>query len=153
LREVEAAADLLRADFEVDADVWSVTSFTELRRDGLHVERWNRLHPEEPARVPYITAQFDDHPGPIIAATDYVKLYADEIRAFLPRRYVTLGTDGFGRSDGRAMLRRFFEVDRYYIAVTALKALADEGQIAPAMVSAAIAKYEIDPERPDPDRS
>jgi pyruvate dehydrogenase E1 component len=150
LREVLAAADLLQNDFGVAADVWSVTSFTELRRDGLDVERWNLLHPEEAPRVPYVRSVLAGHPGPAIAATDYIKTHADQIRPFLDRRYVALGTDGYGRSDYRRKLREFFEVDRHFVAVAALKALADEGRIEPAQVGAALKKYGIDPAKPNP---
>jgi pyruvate dehydrogenase E1 component len=150
LREVEAAADLLRADFGLEAEVWSVTSFTQLRRDGLAVERWNRLHPDSEPRVPYVTELLADRKGPVIAATDYINTFADQIRAFVPTRYVTLGTDGFGRSDTRAKLREFFEVDRRWIALAALKALADDAEIAMKIVTAAIKKFEIDPEKPAP---
>ena len=150
LREVLAAADLLQNDFGVAADVWSVTSFTELRRDGLDVERWNLLHPEEAPRVPYVRSVLAGHPGPAIAATDYIKTHADQIRPFLDRRYVALGTDGYGRSDYRRKLREFFEVDRHFVAVAALKARADEGRIEPAQVGAALKKYGIDPAKPNP---
>jgi len=150
LREVEAAADLLRDDFGITAEVWSVTSFTQLRRDGLAAERWNRLHPEAEPRRPYVTAQLEGHEGPVIAATDYMRTYADQIRAFLPQRYTVLGTDGFGRSDTRDQLRNFFEVDRRWVAAAALKALADEGKIKPKVVSDAIRKFGIDPDLPEP---
>jgi pyruvate dehydrogenase E1 component len=153
LREVVAAADLLEQDFGVMADVWSVTSFTELRREALDAERWSMLHPAEPARVPYVTAQLAAHgPGPFVAATDYVKLYPDQIRPFVPGTYRVLGTDGFGRSDYRARLRRFFEVDRHFVAIAALKALADESRIPSSTVARAIARYGIDPETPNPAR-
>ena len=150
LREVIAAADLLHEHWGVAADIWSVTSFTELRREGLAAERWNRLHPEAAARVSYVSQQLGPQQGPAIAATDYVQTFADQIRPWVPRRYVTLGTDGFGRSDSRANLRRFFEVDRYHVTVAALKALSDEGQLAPGRVSEAIRRYRLDPNRPDP---
>ncbi len=150
LREVLAAADLLARDFDVGSTVWSVTSFNELRREGIDVERWNMLHPEDEQRAPYVTAQLVDTRGPIIAATDYMRAYADQIRPYCPRRYTVLGTDGYGRSDMRRQLRKFFEVNRYYVAVAALKALADEGAIPAARVSEAIAKYRIDPEKPNP---
>ena len=129
LREVIAAADLLRDDFGVAADVWSVPSFTELRRDGIETERWNMLHPTEPQRRSYVETCLADRPGPVVAATDYIRAFADQIRPYVPRRYRVLGTDGFGRSDYRERLRSFFEVDRYYVAVAALKSLADEEQI------------------------
>jgi len=150
LREVLAAAELLARDFDVGATVWSVTSFNELRREGIDAERWNMLHPEDEPRAPYVTAQLADTRGPVIAATDYMRAYADQIRPYCPRRYVVLGTDGYGRSDMRSQLRKFFEVNRYYVAVAALKALADEGAIPAARVAEAIAKYRIDPEKPNP---
>ncbi len=150
LREVIAAAELLEADFGVSADIWSVTSFNELRRDGLDAQRWNMLHPEHTRRVSYVEKCLKDGSGPVVASTDYIKAYADQIRAFVPRHYVTLGTDGFGRSDSRENLRRFFEVDRYHVAVAALKALADEGGLPAAKVAEAIAKYGIDADKPNP---
>ncbi|HSA46596.1 MAG TPA: pyruvate dehydrogenase (acetyl-transferring), homodimeric type [Candidatus Competibacteraceae bacterium] len=150
LREVIAAAELLREDFNITADVWSVTSFNELRRDGLSAERWNLLHPSQPPRKSYIETCLEGHTGPVVASTDYMRTFADQVRAYIPRRYITLGTDGFGRSDYRVQLRRFFEVNRYYVAVAALKALADEGQIKVEQVEEAIRKYGLDTERPDP---
>ena len=152
LREVLAAAELLESDWGVAADVWSATSFTELRRDGLAAERWNLLHPESKPRIPYVTSVLNEKPGPVIAASDYVKAFADQVRPFVPkgREYRVLGTDGFGRSDSRARLRHFFEVSRYFVAVSALKALADEGTGKAKTVAEAIAKYGIDPEKPDP---
>ena len=150
LNEVIAAADLLREDFDVSSDIWSVTSFNELRRDGMSTERWNLLHPTETRRKPYIEACLEDHAGPVVAATDYMRNFADQVREHIPRRYVTLGTDGFGRSDYRVKLREFFEVNRYYVAVAALKALADDGVIKHAKVEEAIKKYGLDTERPDP---
>ncbi len=150
LREVIAAGDLLEQDFGVDADVWSAPSFTELRRDGLAAERWNRLHPEEAPRPSYVAQCLEGRQGPVVAASDYVKLFADQIRPLVDRHYVALGTDGYGRSDVRAKLRRFFEVDRFHVAVAALKALADEGVVPPARVSEAIRRYEINPDAPDP---
>ncbi len=150
LREVIAAGELLAQDFGVAADVWSVTSFNELRREGLDSERWNMLHPEAAPRISYVEQCLADRNGPVIAATDYIKSYADQIRAFVPQLYTVLGTDGFGRSDSRKKLRHFFEVDRYYVAVAALKALADEGGIAASEVSRAIALYNINPDKPNP---
>jgi pyruvate dehydrogenase E1 component len=152
LREVEAAAGLLADDFGVLADVWSVTSFTELRRDGIETERWNTLHPEDEPRVPFVTAALQSSRGPVVAATDYIRAYPDQIRAWVPagRVYRTLGTDGFGRSDFRRALRSFFEVDRHHVAVTALKALADDGTLDRAIVAEAIRKYDINPEAPIP---
>jgi pyruvate dehydrogenase E1 component len=150
LREAIAAAELLQRDFDVAADVWSATSFNELRRDGIAAERWNMLHPDESPRLPYVAEQLGETEGPIVAATDYMRTYADQIRPYLPRRYFTLGTDGYGRSDMRSQLRKFFEVNRWYIAVAALKALADEGEITPGRVREAIEKYRIDPDKPNP---
>ncbi len=150
LREVMAAADLLRNDFKVDADVWSATSFNELRRDGMGVERWNLLHPSKPRRKSYLETVLEGHAGPVVAATDYMRSYADQVRSQIPRRFVTLGTDGFGRSDYRAKLRTFFEVNRHYVAVAALKALADDGEIKMDVVDQAIKRYGIDTERPAP---
>jgi pyruvate dehydrogenase E1 component len=148
LNEVLAAADLLRDDWGVDADVWSVTSFTELRRDGLEVERFNMLHPLEMPRVAYVTERLAARGGPVIASTDYIKAYPDQIRQWVPARYRVLGTDGFGRSDTRQALRRFFEVDRHYVTVAALKELADEQTIDPARVQEAIRRYRIDADAP-----
>ncbi len=150
LREVEAAAELLAADFGVSAELWSAPSFNLLRRDGLAAERWNRLHPDQPARNSWVEEQLEGGSGPVIAATDYMRSFAEQIRPFVPGRFVTLGTDGFGRSDTRETLRDFFEVDRRHVAVAALKALADDGTIPGERVAEAIAKYEIDPDRPEP---
>jgi len=150
LREVIAGAELLQQDFGVAADIWSVTSFNTLRRYALNSKRWNMLHPEAKPKLSYVEKCLQDTQGPIIAATDYIRLYADGIREFIDRRYVVLGTDGFGRSDTRAKLRQFFEVNRYYVAVAALKALADDGKIEMQMVSKAIKQYGIDPEKPNP---
>jgi len=150
LREVLAAAELLESDHGVAADVWSVTSFTELARDGIETERWNRLHPTEDARRAYVTTQFDGRSGPAVAATDYMRTFAEQIRPYLPLPYTVLGTDGFGRSDYRVKLRRFFEVDRHYVTVAALKALADGGELETAAVQKAIETYGIDPDRPAP---
>ncbi|MSQ68477.1 MAG: pyruvate dehydrogenase (acetyl-transferring), homodimeric type [Gammaproteobacteria bacterium] len=150
LREVMAAAALLEADFNIGANVWSATSFNELRREGLACDRWNMLHPEAPPRVPYVTAQLAAEAGPVVAASDYLKAYADQIRQFVPKRYRVLGTDGFGRSDSRRKLREFFEVNRYFVVVAALKALADDGVVPATAVSAAIAKYAIDADKPNP---
>jgi len=153
LREVQAAAELLEQDWKIAADVWSVTSFTELARNGMEVERWNRLHPMEKPRQCYVAQQLADSDGPIVAATDYVRAFADQIRPYLGKRhYLTLGTDGYGRSDTRAALREFFEVNRHFIAVAALKALADAGEIPAETVAQAINSYRIDPERRNPTR-
>jgi len=150
LNEVIAAQAMLEKDFGVAADIWSCPSFTELRRDGLKVARWNMLHPEDKPREAYVSECLNSTSGPVIAATDYMKSFADQIRPFINERYVVLGTDGFGRSDTRAKLRGFFEVDRRYVVVAALKALADDGTIAAATVAKAISKYELDPEKLDP---
>jgi pyruvate dehydrogenase E1 component len=150
LREVIAAADLLQEEHGVLADVWSCPSFNELRRDGLQAERWSLLHPTQVPRRSYVEQCLAPRQGPVVATTDYIRAFADQIRPYVPRRYVCLGTDGFGRSDYRVALRRFFEVDRHYVTLAALKALADEGALSPADVGAAIARYGIDPEKPAP---
>jgi len=142
-REVEFAAELLKGDWGVDADLWSCPSFTELARDGQFCERWNRLHPTETPKQPHVTVCLANAEGPVIAATDYTRAFAEQIRGLISAPYTVLGTDGFGRSDTRENLRRFFEVDRYHIAVAALKSLADMGKFEPAKVDVAIAKYGI----------
>jgi pyruvate dehydrogenase E1 component len=149
-REVVAAADLLRDDWGVEADLWSCPSFTELARDCRDVHRWNLLHPTEPSRASHVETCLGGTSGPVVAATDYMRMYADKIRACVPRRYVVLGTDGFGRSDTREKLRHFFEVDRRWVTVAALKALADDGALPAKTVADAIAKYGIDPAKPAP---
>jgi pyruvate dehydrogenase E1 component len=141
LGEVQAAARMLKDDWDIDAAVWSVTSFTELHRDGIASERAERLFSDDETATPYVTSALAASRGPVIAATDYVRAVPELIRAYVPRRYVTLGTDGFGRSDTRAALRAFFEVDRASIAIAALKALADEGAIAREIVKQALARY------------
>jgi pyruvate dehydrogenase E1 component len=152
LREAIAAAELLDKDFGVTADIWSCPSFNELRRDGFAAERWNRMNPEaKTPRKAYVTELLEGRQGPAIAATDYVRAFADQIRAFVPGHYTVLGTDGFGRSDTRANLRRFFEVDRYYIAHAAIAALAKEGKMTGKDVSRAIKQYKIDVEKVNPD--
>ncbi|MBX9917294.1 MAG: pyruvate dehydrogenase (acetyl-transferring), homodimeric type [Nitrosomonas sp.] len=150
LREVIAAAEILKQDYAVYADVWSVTSFNELRREALAVTRWNMLHPEQPAKESHVQNCLNGRKGPVVAATDYMKIYADQIREFVPGKYRVLGTDGFGRSDTRQKLRHFFEVDRFYITVAALKALSEEGKITQQQVTQAIEKYGIDPEKSNP---
>ncbi len=150
LREVEAAAEILKADYKVEADVWSATSINLLRRDGLDCERWNMLHPESDAKLPYVTEQLRGRQGPVICATDYIKSYGEQLRPYIESRYVVLGTDGYGRSDTRAKLRAHFEVDRHYIVVAALKALADDGLIALSVVSKAIKALGIDTEKANP---
>jgi pyruvate dehydrogenase E1 component len=150
LRECIAAARLLESDYGVPVDVFSVTSFSELRRDALECERWNTLHPTEPPRVPYVQECFKDRTGVIVAATDYMRTVPDQIRQWVGGRYVTLGTDGYGRSDSRAALRKHFEVDRNFIALAVLKALSDEGKLDRATVTKAIESLGIDPSKPDP---
>jgi pyruvate dehydrogenase E1 component len=150
LREVIAASSLLADDFGIKADIWSAPSFTLLRREGLDVDRWNLLHPEAEPRVSYVAECLAGRSEVVIAATDYMKAFADQIRQFVPQAYYVLGTDGFGRSDVRKQLRKFFEVDRYYIVIAALKGLADNGAIPASKVSEAILKYGIDPEKPNP---
>jgi pyruvate dehydrogenase E1 component len=150
LREVQAAAALLESDFGIKANLWSATSFNELRREGLDCERWNLLHPDKKPRVPWVTQQLASAPLPVVAASDYMKAFADQVREFVPGRYRVLGTDGFGRSDARAQLREFFEVNRHYIVVAALKTLADEGKLPQKKVAEAIRKYGINPEKPNP---
>ena len=150
LREVIAGAELLAQDFGVGADIWSVTSFTELRREAMSVERWNLLHPTELPRKSYVETCLAGRPGPVIAATDYMRLFADQIRPFVPSRYRVLGTDGFGRSDYRKKLRDFFEVDRHWVTVAALKALAEEGRVEASIVADAIKRYGLPSQKPDP---
>jgi pyruvate dehydrogenase E1 component len=145
-REVEAAAELLRSDWGVESDIWSCPSFTELARDGRDAERWSRLHPTEPARVPHVANCLANQQGPVIAASDYIRAFADQIRPYIAAPFTVLGTDGFGRSDTREKLRRFFEVDRYHVTIAALKSLADSGQFDAGKIEVAIAKYGIDPE-------
>ncbi len=150
LREVIAAAELLEKDFDVLADVWSVPSFNELARDGRGAERYNLLHPEGEQRSCWVAQCLSERSGPVIAATDYQRAFSEQIRPWVPAPYSTLGTDGFGRSDTREQLRRFFEVDRYFVAVAALRALATAGEIDPKAVTKALAHYQIDSAKPDP---
>jgi pyruvate dehydrogenase E1 component len=150
LREVLSAASLLEEDWGVLADVWSVTSFSELRRDGIEVERWNMLHPGAEPRTPYVADCLSRPAAPVVASTDYIRAVADQIRQWVPGSYRVLGTDGFGRSDYRRALRRFFEVDRHYVVVAALKSLADEGAVDASRVAEAIERYEIDADAPMP---
>ncbi|MHB8178939.1 MAG: pyruvate dehydrogenase (acetyl-transferring), homodimeric type [Vulcanimicrobiaceae bacterium] len=150
LREVLAGADLLREDFGVTADVWSVTSFNELHRDGVAAERWNLLHPAETPRTSFVESSLAGRRGPGVAATDYIRTYAEQIRPYVGRPYTTLGTDGYGRSDYRSKLRAFFEVDRRWVALAALAALAREGSLESSTIAKAIKRYDIDPNKPNP---
>jgi pyruvate dehydrogenase E1 component len=150
LREVIAAAEILDKEYGVQSDIFSVPSFSELRREALDVERTNLLNPDKPAKKPYVAECFGKRTDPFIAATDYMKIVPDQIRQWVPGRYVVLGTDGYGRSDSRAQLRKHFEVDRYHVVVAALKALADEGKFDAAKVKAAMKKFNIDPNKPNP---
>ena len=150
LREVEAAAEILENDHGVSADIWSVPSFNELRREGMEIERWNMLNPEQPPKLSWVWQCLADSKGPVIASTDHMKLYADQIRPYIRRSYRVLGTDGFGRSDSRQKLRHFFEVDRHFVVLAALKALADEGALPAEKVSAAMQQYGIDADKPFP---
>ncbi len=150
LREVIAAAELLEKDWDIAADVWSAPSFTELRREGLDCERWNMLNPDKKQRVSYVAQCLKDAKGPVIASTDYMKSYAEQIQRFVPNKFVALGTDGFGRSDSREALRDFFEVNRYYVTVAALKALSDEGKLPATKVAEAVKKYKLNGDKPNP---
>jgi pyruvate dehydrogenase E1 component len=151
LREVIAAAQLLEDDYGVQADIWSIPGVNQLHNDGVETERFNLTHPQEEPKVPYLTNIMRDHTGPVIISTDYIRAYPEQIRRLIPNGSVTiLGTDGFGRSDTREALRRFFEVDRYYIALATLKSLADAGEISKENVSDALRRYEIDPDKPNP---
>ena len=149
-REVIAAAELLKKDWGVESDLWGCPSFTELAREGNAIARWNLLNPTAPQRESHVEKLLKNARGPVIASTDYVRTFAEQIRAFVPRRYVVLGTDGFGRSDTREKLRHFFEVDRYWVTVASLKALADEGVLPREKVAEALKKYNLDPNKPNP---
>jgi pyruvate dehydrogenase E1 component len=154
LREVIAAAELLEQDFGVAADVWSCPSFTELGRDGTATTRWNMLHPTEEPRRSFVEQSLGERPaGPAIAATDYMRAFAEQIRPYVQRRYTVLGTDGFGRSDYRRALRRHFEVDRHHVVLAALSSLAADGTVPASTAADAIAKYGIDPDKPEPARA
>ncbi|MDP0589539.1 MAG: pyruvate dehydrogenase (acetyl-transferring), homodimeric type [Candidatus Endonucleobacter bathymodioli] len=150
LEEVRAAAKILRQDFNVDSDVWSATSFNELRRDGLAASRWNMLNPKATKRTCWVEQQLANRQGPVIAATDYMKLYADQVREFIPATFVTLGTDGFGRSDTRKQLRKFFEVDRYFVVIAALSALVKDRSLTSEVLEKAIKTFDIDPSKVNP---
>ena len=149
-REVIAAAELLKQDWGVEADIWGCPSFNELARNGQDVARWNLLHPLEEPKLSHVEQKLAGAKGPVIASTDYIKLFAEQIRPFVKAPYVTLGTDGFGRSDTREKLRHFFEVDRHWVTLAALKALADNGEIKREVVAAALVKYNLDPAKPNP---
>jgi pyruvate dehydrogenase E1 component len=150
LREVIEAQKILENDYGVSADVWSVTSFNELRKDALEIDRWNRMNPDKPQKESHVTKHLKKAEGPIIASTDYMKSFAEQIAVFLPHKFVALGTDGFGRSDSRENLRHFFEVDRHYVVVATLKVLSDEGKIKSSIVTDAIKKFKLDPNKPNP---
>jgi pyruvate dehydrogenase E1 component len=149
LREVEKAAQMLADDWGVKSNIWSVTSFNELTREAQAIDRVNRFSADEP-KVPYITQCLADAKGPVIATTDYMRNYAEQVRKYIPGRYEVLGTDGFGRSDSREALRDFFEVDANYVTVAALKALVDEGEMDKTIVAQAIEKYGINTDKPNP---
>jgi len=148
LREVIDAAELLAEDFVVRADVWSILGVNQLHREGMLVEDWNRYHPEGSKKRSYVEEMLKDCEGPVVISTDYVRAYPEQLRRFIHRPLTVLGTDGYGRSDSRAVLRRFFRVDRYHIALAALESLAKEGSVAPAKVAEALQKYAIDPDAP-----
>jgi pyruvate dehydrogenase E1 component len=150
LLEALRAQEILAEKYEVAADVWSATSYQQLRDEALTCERWNRLHPAEKRRVPFVTRALEGAPGPVVAATDFVKLVPEMVARWMPRGFTPLGTDGFGRSDTRAALRRFFEVDAEHIVVAVLAALSEQGQIAPAVVTRAIQDFGIGPDYADP---
>jgi pyruvate dehydrogenase E1 component len=150
LREVREAAVILREEFGIEADVWSTTSINELRREAQATDRWNMMHPTDEPRVPYVTECLKDRQGPVIASTDYMRMFADQLREFIPHRYKVLGTDGFGRSDTRTKLREFFEVNRYYVVLAALKALQEEGKVPATDVAKAMQKFNLNPEKPAP---
>jgi pyruvate dehydrogenase E1 component len=149
---VQAGARILAEQFGIASDVWSCPSFNELRREGLDAQRFNLLNPTATPRKPFVAQQLEGHEGPVVAATDYMKTFADQIRPFIPegRRYTVLGTDGFGRSDTRAKLREFFEVDRRYVAIAALNGLMQDGKIKPKQVDEAIKSLGIRTDRPNP---
>jgi pyruvate dehydrogenase E1 component len=152
LNEALKAQEILSKDYEVSADVWSATSYQQLRQDALEVERWNRVHPEEPRRQPYVTRLLEGSDGPVIAVSDSMKAVPDQVARWIPAPFIPLGTDGFGRSDDRESLRRHFEIDAPYIVVTTLSALAEFGDVKPEVVTEAIKRFEIDPEREPPSR-
>ena len=150
LREVIAAAEILRDEYGVEADIWSTTSINEVRRDAQAVARWNMLHPAEEQRTSYLQDCLADRQGPVIAATDYMRMYPEQLREYMPGTYRVLGTDGYGRSDTRTKLREFFEVNSHYVTVAALTALADDGHIERSVIASAMQKFGINPEKPAP---
>ncbi|MDX2465517.1 MAG: pyruvate dehydrogenase (acetyl-transferring), homodimeric type, partial [Porticoccus sp.] len=150
LNEVREAAVILKEKYNISADIWSLTSVNQLARDGQAADRWNLLHPDQDEKVPYITEQLTGRQGPVVVATDYVKTYTEQLRAYIPASYRALGTDGFGRSDSREQLRHFFEVNRYFVALSALKSLADEGKIDVSVVTQALVDFDLDPEKVNP---
>jgi pyruvate dehydrogenase E1 component len=150
LNEVREAATILRESFSVESDIWSLTSVNELTRDGQETDRWNLLHPGNKSKKSYITEQMEGSVGPVVIATDYMKNHAEQLRKYIQFPLYVLGTDGFGRSDSRATLRNFFEVDRYFIVLAGLKMLADEGKIKTSILAKAMKKFGIDPEKPNP---
>jgi pyruvate dehydrogenase E1 component len=150
LREVEAAAEILENDYDVAANIWSLTSINEIQREGKAVVRWNLLHPESEAKLSYVAQMLGDGGEPCVIATDYMKSYGEQIREFVPARLTVLGTDGYGRSDTRERLREFFEVSREYVVIAALKSLADEGSIKPSVVTQAMRSLGISPDKIDP---
>jgi len=141
---------MLENEWNIGAEIFSVTSFNELARDGLEVERWNMLHPNDTPRIPYITQVLGDGDEPVVSSTDYMKSYSDQVREYVPATFTALGTDGYGRSDTREKLREFFEVDRRYVTVAALHALSTDGKMDPATVAKALQQYTIDPDKPNP---
>ena len=150
LREVIEAANILESEYNIGANIFSVTSFNELRKNALDIERWNRLNPDKDKKVSHVDAAIKDKESPIIASTDYMKSFPEQIARFLPNRFVALGTDGYGRSDSREALRSFFEVDRYYIVITALTELANAKKIDSSILTKAIKKYKLDNNKPNP---
>ncbi len=149
-QEILAASELLKDDWNVESDIWSIPGVNQLHREGAECERWNRTHPDKKAKVPYLTALMKGHEGPAVISTDYIRAYPEQIRRLVPNALTILGTDGYGRSDTREALRRFFEVDRYYITVSALKGLADAGSLEASVVAEAVKKYGLDSEKPNP---
>jgi len=150
LREVIEAAELLVKEHAISSDIWSVTSFNRLRRNGMEMQRWNMLHPDDKQKVPYVEKCLNDKKGPVIAASDYMKIYADQIRPYVKANYVVLGTDGFGRSDTRQKLRYHFEVNAHYIVIAAIHSLVELGELDKSVLNSAMQKYGIDPEKTDP---